>query len=233
MVQSSRVTNYPIELAIEPPKQPQRIDLTAAEKGFKKFNLDLTLPMSPIGKPSSLDLMDTSCSLSFFYSDDTQPKVSTQKLPHNTAVDDFCPPVSRDPEAVKLMGGVKGKFKTTREPITAERCRKPAHNTSSCLTESIFPPTKRPKLGTDYSIHELAEQGWTWETQTHNGHVTEQSRHLEKVDGATQHGEDESRSSTRAGMGITLEELLSIKPGKGPKMTQHSKFEESFDSEVL
>lgn len=185
--------------------------------------------MSPIGEPSSLDLMDTSCSLSFFYGDDTQPKVSTQKLPCGTAVGNFCPPVSRDAEAVTVTVAAKETLKRARVPATVKGCRKPLHDTSSCLTESIFPAIKRPKLDTDHSMHGLAEQRWLREAKAGNGHVAEQSRHPEK---AIQHEEAESRFSSGAGARATLEDLLSIKPGRRPEMTQCSKFEESFDSEV-
>ncbi len=61
--------------------------------------------MSPIGKPSNLDIMDTTtCSMHLSGKRKTQdmsllmgdyqepPRVSTQKIPHRTILDSFGPP---------------------------------------------------------------------------------------------------------------------------------------------
>lgn len=71
---------------------------------------DLELPMSPIGEPSNLDIMDCSTVLSekrdardhigdgsgggrsLERGMDELPRVSTQKIPHRTVLDSFGPP---------------------------------------------------------------------------------------------------------------------------------------------
>ena len=59
--------------------------------------MDHELPMSPIVKPSSLDLLDaSSASLSLYQN---QPKVSTQKIPHRSVLDSFGPGHSKVPAA--------------------------------------------------------------------------------------------------------------------------------------
>ena len=63
---------------------------------------DMELPMSPIGKTSSLDIMDTSTTLSESLRLGAEfdarlpmgelPRVSTQKIPHRTILGSFGPP---------------------------------------------------------------------------------------------------------------------------------------------
>lgn len=66
---------------------------------------DMELPMSPIDRASSLDLMDTTTNATFLseiladqgVSGDGRglrepPRVSTQKIPHQTILDSFGPP---------------------------------------------------------------------------------------------------------------------------------------------
>ena len=65
---------------------------------------DLELPMSPIGRSSALDFMDTSTVLSETFDGVRRsgegsggvtkepPRVSTQKIPHRTLLESFGPP---------------------------------------------------------------------------------------------------------------------------------------------
>ena len=66
---------------------------------------DLELPMSPIGQPSTLEIMDTSAIHTERYEKirgsaewsggqhvEEPPRVSTQKIPHKTLLDSFGPP---------------------------------------------------------------------------------------------------------------------------------------------
>ena len=109
------------------PRQVHRVDLGGA-RNFDRPDRGLELPMSPIGKPSTLELLDASASLSF-YADD-QPKVSTQKIPHQTHLDSF---------------GLGLKERETEEQQQAV-----SHSTSTaggslsglCMTESVFPKAK-------------------------------------------------------------------------------------------
>ena len=71
----------------------KKLKLTGPRAHWPERNL--ALPMSPIGKPSVLDLHDSICNADLLpllppYSN--APKVSTQKLPHHTALDSFGPP---------------------------------------------------------------------------------------------------------------------------------------------
>lgn len=61
----------------EVPRAVQAVNLDAKKPPFQQ-KMDLELPMSPIEKPSFLDLMDTS-TVSFYHD---LPRISTEKLPH-------------------------------------------------------------------------------------------------------------------------------------------------------
>ena len=79
------------------PLNVQRVDLSGARR-FDRPDRGLELPMSPIGEPSSLELLDASASGLSFYAEAEQPKVSTQKIPHRTILNSFGPGV-KDREA--------------------------------------------------------------------------------------------------------------------------------------
>ena len=74
-----------------PPPHIRKLKLTGPRANWPERNL--ALPMSPIGDPSALEFHDTSYDAgSHFRSLYTNaPKVSTQKLPHYTALDSFGP----------------------------------------------------------------------------------------------------------------------------------------------
>ena len=213
------------ELAAEPPKLPrvQKIDFTAAEKGFKRLDRGLTLPMSPIGKPSSLDLSDTSCSLSFSYNDDKQPMVSTQKLPYGIAMSDFGPPM----ETAQLQSNAKP---ATKAAATKRTFKQYQHNTLSCLTESILPPCKRPKTTSDHVYPPtLAEPEWVHHAhRVSHGHTVQQNRQPWMHVMAVSH--DGEAVSSKAVMNTAQEEVPPVQPGK--MQISHTTFEESYDSEV-
>ena len=107
------------------PRQVHRVDLGGA-RSFDRPDRGLELPMSPIGKPSSLELLDASASLSF-YADD-QPKVSTQKIPHQTHLDSF---------------GLRLKERATEEQQQAVLHSTSTAGGSLCMTESVFPKAKQ------------------------------------------------------------------------------------------
>ena len=107
------------------PRQVHRVDLGGA-RSFDRPDRGLELPMSPIGKPSSLELLDASASLSF-YADD-QPKVSTQKIPHQTHLDSF---------------GLRLKERATEEQQQAVLHSTNTAGGSLCMTESVFPKAKQ------------------------------------------------------------------------------------------
>lgn len=69
------------------PLHVQRVDLSGVRR-FDRPNRGLELPMSPIGEPSSLELLDASTAGLSFYAEE-QPKVSTQKIPHKTLLNSF------------------------------------------------------------------------------------------------------------------------------------------------
>lgn len=94
---SSRLVPKP--LSLEPSK--------AGKQLATRPQRDLELPMSPIGKPSTLEIMDTSAVHSERFDrirgdaswsggrTEELPRVSTQKIPHRTLLDSFGPPKIR------------------------------------------------------------------------------------------------------------------------------------------
>lgn len=113
-----------------------KVDLAGDRGNFRRPDRDLELPMSPIGNPSSLELLDaTSSSLSFYTNEEEQPKVSTQKIPHHTAFHSFGPArpkASENPKQCQYYNRRTSKMNTTL-------------NSTSCMTESIFPLCKKPQ----------------------------------------------------------------------------------------
>ncbi len=77
----------------EPPRKPIKVDLDATSRNVRRPERNLELPMSPIGKPSTLTLLDSSTASSFDLSHFKDlPKVSTQRVPHPTVLQAFGPP---------------------------------------------------------------------------------------------------------------------------------------------
>lgn len=109
-------------------RQVNRVDLGKA-RSFDRPDRDLELPMSPIGKPSTLELLDASASLSFYAED--QPKVSTQKIPHQTHLDSF-------------GLGLKERAREERQQVVSHSTSTAGDSLSAlCMTESVFPKAKQ------------------------------------------------------------------------------------------
>ena len=75
----------------EPPYHVKKLKLTGPRSIWPERNL--VLPMSPIGKPSALDLHDATCDreLPSLFATHGAPRVSTQKIPHHTVLNSFGP----------------------------------------------------------------------------------------------------------------------------------------------
>lgn len=114
---------YILDDLSEPLARVKKLKLTGPRAVWPERNL--ALPMSPISKPSALDLHDTTCDtqLSSLLTTTHGPRVSTQKLPHHTMLNSFGPPPQQK----------KSGFDKTREYIN------PPTDSTSLWTESVFP----------------------------------------------------------------------------------------------
>lgn len=106
----------------EPLSRVKKMKLTGPRAVWPERNL--ALPMSPITKPSALDLHDTTCDtqLSSLLTTTRAPRVSTQKLPHPTVLNSFGPPPQQ-----KRSGFDNGR-----------QCINPSTDSTSLWTESVF-----------------------------------------------------------------------------------------------
>ena len=106
----------------EPLTRVKKMKLTGPRALWPERNL--ALPMSPITKPSALDLHDTTCDtqLSSLLTTSRAPRVSTQKLPHPTVLNSFGPPLQQ-----KRSDFDKGR-----------QCINPPTDSTSLWTESVF-----------------------------------------------------------------------------------------------
>lgn len=102
---------------------------------------NLVLPMSPIGKPSALDLHDTTCDreLPSLFTTHGPPRVSTQKLPHHTVLNSFGPQkksgfcINRP----TLNPPAENTSLFTDEPVLSRRVPTKFDHLSSLLDESL------------------------------------------------------------------------------------------------
>ena len=126
----------------EPPRQAVRVDLDAAKRArgnFRRPDRDLEIPMSPIRKPSTLEFLDSTSDFM------DQPKVSTQKVPHQTVFKRFGQQGSEE----KMENEQQQQYKSTY-----------GVQNDSCLTESLFPPRKYPQYNNEHFANKSRANDW-------------------------------------------------------------------------
>ena len=120
----------------------KKLKLTGPRSVWPERNL--VLPMSPIGKPSALDLDGTTCDreLPSLFTAHGAPRVSTQKLPHHTVLNSFGPPSLRKKDSFcmskpTLNQPAENMSLFTDEPVLSRRVPTKFEHMSSLLNESL------------------------------------------------------------------------------------------------
>ncbi len=116
------------------------VDLDSTGRNVRRPERNLELPMSPIGKPSTLNFLDTSTISSLDLSHyKNQPKVSTQKVPHQTVLRGFAP-------ANQPQFGVE----RNQHPVLERRHQASASSVMNAppMPETVIPTNKKPHFHT-------------------------------------------------------------------------------------